>query len=99
MQIKLVGAMHLNESSMSAILRAEQKFLVIPFAFLLLRIGSVMVVAVYVYLGEQPSKRYSTALHYIAVSASPPPPPPPPSLPLACGRGTYACTCGLELGH
>ena len=93
MQIKLVGAMHLNESSMSAILRAEQKFLVIPFAFLLLRIGSVMVVAVYVYLGEQPSKRYSTALHYIAVSA---PPPPPPSLPLACGK---ACTCGLELGH
>ena len=67
-QIKLVGAMHLNESSMSTILRAEQKFLVIPFAFLLLRIGSVLVVIAYVYIGVQPSRHYSTALHYIAVS-------------------------------
>ena len=92
-QIKLVGAMHLNESSMSTILRAEQKFLVIPFAFLLLRIGSVMVVVMYVYLREQPSKSYSTALHYIAVSA----PPPSPSHSLTLNAQNYVIAGILKL--
>lgn len=65
-QMKKANPMLLHGNNMATVSKADMKFLLIPFAFLLLRIWTVITVFVFVYLRATPPK----AISYILIYAS-----------------------------
>ena len=60
--------MYHSSKSSALLLRAELKFLFIPLAFVLLRLGSMLMVVLYVYMHISMPPVLSTALLYASVS-------------------------------
>lgn len=68
LQLKEADPMFLYGSSMATISKADTKFLLIPFFFLLLRIWTMILVFLVVYLRIEPPRALSYVLLYAAVS-------------------------------